>query len=276
MGNRLSNLFANPGDTSVTGIFISYRRRGSQGFAGRLADDLIDRFGEERVFRDVEIRPGDDFAEAIESAIASCSALLVVLGPQWLDHRNEKGAPRLHEPGDWVRLEIEAALARNIWIVPILVGGAQMPQASALPDSIQRLSRIQAFELADRRWDWDVEQLAEMIASHIPGLDHSGKTEGKNQKIDRDQPADPPVRALRDVGIRVLEEIGRARRKSPYSPQLSKRIWSSVGPHLGRLVKRVVSIAVLLAVAYFLIQNYGSPATRRMVNDVISRITALL
>lgn len=276
MGNRLRNLFTSPGDTSVTGIFISYRRRGSQGFAGRLADDLIDRFGEERVFRDVEIRPGDDFAETIESAIASCSALLVVLGPQWLDHRNEKGAPRLHEPGDWVRLEIEAALARNTWIVPILVGGAQMPPASALPDSIQRLSRIQAFELTDRRWDWEVEQLAAMMASHIPELDHSGKTEGKNRKMDRDQPADSPARALRDVGMRVLEEIGRARRVSPHSPQLSKRIWSSVGSHLGRLVKRVVSIAVLLAVAYFLIQNYGSPATRRMVNDVISRITALL
>ena len=82
---------------------------------------LIDRFGEEQVFRDVEIRPGEDFAEAIETAIASCSALLVVLGPHWLEHRNEKGEPRLHEPGDWVRLEIEAALTRNKWVVPILV-----------------------------------------------------------------------------------------------------------------------------------------------------------
>ena len=260
----------------MTGLFISYRRRGSQGFAGRLADDLIDRFGEEQVFRDVEIRPGDDFTVVIESAIASCSALLVVLGPQWLDHRNEKGEPRLHEPGDWVRLEIEAALARNTWIIPILVGGARMPPASALPDSIQRLSRIQAFELTDRRWDRDVEQLATMVASRIPALDHAGKTERKNRQIDRDRPVDSPARALRDVGMRVLEEIGRARRKSPYSPQPSKRIWSFVSSHLARLVKRVVSIAVLLAVAYFLIQNFGSPAARRMVNDVISRITALL
>jgi hypothetical protein len=115
-----------------------------------------------------------------------------------------------------------------------------------------------------------------MIASHIPAVDHSGKTTGKNRKIDRNQPAKSPARALTDVGIRVFEEIGRARRKSPHSQKLSKMIWSSVISHLGRLVKRVVSIAVLLAVAYFLIQNYGSPATRRMVNDVISRITALL
>lgn len=206
----------------MTGIFISYRRRGSQGFAGRLANDLIDRFGEEQVFRDVEIRPGDDFGEAIESVIASCSALLVVLGPHWLEHRNEKGEPRLHEPGDWVRLEIEAALTRNTWVVPILVGGARMPPASALPDSIRRLSRIQAFELTDRRWDWDVEQLAAMIAGHIPALDHSIKTKRKNRRIDHDQPFDSPARTLKDVGIRVLDEIGRARRKSSHSPQLSQ------------------------------------------------------
>lgn len=260
----------------MTGIFISYRRRGSQGFAGRLADDLIDRFGEEQVFRDVEIKPGDDFAETIESAIASCSALLVVLGPQWLEHRNEKGEPRLHEPGDWVRLEIEAALTRNTWVVPILVGGTRMPPASALPDSIRRLSCIQAFELTDRRWDRDVEQLAAMIASHIPALDHCGRTARKKRQNDGDQPLDSPARTLKDVGVRVLDEIGRARRKPSYSPDLSQKIWSSIGSHLGRLVKRVISIAVLLAVAYFLIQNYGSPAARRMVNDVISRITALL
>lgn len=260
----------------MAGIFISYRRRGSQGFAGRLADDLTDHFGEERVFRDVEIRPGDDFAEVIESAIASCSALLVVIGPVWLDHRNEKGEPRLHESGDWVRLEIEAALARSTWVVPVLVGGARMPPSSALPDSIRHLSRIQAFELTDRRWDRDVEQLTAMIGSHVPGLDKPQKTEGTDRKSGRGQPADSPTHAIRDLGLRMLEKIGRARRKAPDSTPPSKRIWSYVGSHIGRLVKRVISIAVLLGVAYFLIQNYGDTTTKRMINDVISRIIALL
>jgi hypothetical protein len=260
----------------MTGIFISYRRRGSQGFAGRLADHLIDCFGEKQVFRDVEIRPGDNFAEVIESAIASCSTLLVVIGPQWLDHCNEKGVPRLHEPGDWVRLEIEAALTRKTWVVPVLIGGAQMPPASALPTRIQRLSRIQAFELTDRHWDRDVEQLVAMIASHNPELDRSRKTTGKNGKKVLGRPADSPAQAIRDVGFRVIEEIGRARRQSTHSAPPSKRRWFYAGSYLGRLVKQLVSIAVLLAVAYFLIQNYANPATRRMINDVISRITALI
>jgi hypothetical protein len=94
------------------------------------------------VFRDVEIRPGDDFSEAIESAIASCSALLVVVGPNWLEQRNEKGEPRLHVPGDWVRLEIEAALTRDNWVVPIWVGDARMPPASALPDRVSGVCHV--------------------------------------------------------------------------------------------------------------------------------------
>lgn len=200
----------------------------------------------------------------------------MVIGPQWLDHRSEKGAPRLHEPGDWVRIEIEAALARNTWIVPVLVGGARMPPASALPDSIHRLSRIQAFELTDRRWDRDVNQLAAMLASRIPGFDHPIKTEGTDRKNDPGQAADSPAQAIRDVGMRVLEQIGRARRESPRFPQPSKRRRSYAGFYLGRLIKQVIGITVLLGVAYFLVQNYGDTATRRMVNDIISKITALL
>lgn len=260
----------------MTAIFISYRRRGSQGFAGRLADDLIERFGEARVFRDVEIHPGNNFADVIEAAIASCSVLLVLIGPQWLEHYNANGESRLHEAGDWVRLEIEAALAKNTWIVPVLVGGARMPAATALPASIQHLSRIQAFEMSDRRWDRDVEQLAAMIVNHIPGLDDSKKIGAAGQKTDRAQPHDSPARAIRDLGIRVIEEIGRTRRESPTSRRSAKRRRFYTGSGLGRLVRQLIGIAIMLGVAYFLIQNFADPATRRLVDDIISRITARL
>lgn len=260
----------------MSGIFISYRRRGSQGFAGRLADDLIDRFGESSVFRDVEIQPGNDFTQVIESAVASSSALLVVIGPRWLAHRNAEGTPRLHEPGDWVRLEIEAALAKDTWVIPVLVGGALMPAASALPDSIQRLSRIQAFEMSDRRWDRDVEQLAAMITRRIPGLDNAitpGKTDRKTKRV---RTVDSPARAIRDVGGRVVQEIGRARRSSPASRRPLSRLISFAGSRLARLARQLIGIAIALGVAYFLIQNYADAGTRRLVNDIIARITALL
>jgi len=47
----------------MTGIFVSYRRDDSQGFAGRLTDDLSDMLGSDSVFRDIEIHFGSDFTE---------------------------------------------------------------------------------------------------------------------------------------------------------------------------------------------------------------------
>ena len=43
----------------MSGIFISYRREDSQELAGRLFDRLAQRFGKDRVFRDIDaIDPG--------------------------------------------------------------------------------------------------------------------------------------------------------------------------------------------------------------------------
>ena len=67
------------------GIFISYRRQESSHLAGRLYDQLADRFGEGQVFIDVDtIDPGVDFAEEISRAVAACQVLLAIIGPDWL------------------------------------------------------------------------------------------------------------------------------------------------------------------------------------------------
>lgn len=65
-------------------VFISYRRDDSAGWAGRLATDLMERFGPEAVFQDIDaIEAGEDFLEAIGQALSSCSAALVLIGPDW-------------------------------------------------------------------------------------------------------------------------------------------------------------------------------------------------
>lgn len=66
----------------MSGIFISYRREDSAGFAGRLADALEKGLGDEQVFRDVDdIRPGQDFVEAIETQLRHMDVVLVLIGP---------------------------------------------------------------------------------------------------------------------------------------------------------------------------------------------------
>src|SRR5215469_12903638 len=123
------------------GIFVSYRRQESAHLAGRLYDRLADRFGEGQVFIDVDaIEPGVDFAEEINRAVANCHVLLAVIGPTWLTATDERGRRRLDDPHDIVRLEIEAALARDVRVIPILVEGAAMPGRDDLPESLADLA----------------------------------------------------------------------------------------------------------------------------------------
>jgi TIR domain len=148
-------------------IFISYRRDDSRGYAGRLQGDLSRRYTEEHVFRDVEIPPGADFGEYITSLVDKCNVVLAIIGPRWLDARDREGERRIDDPQDWVRLEIERALARDgVEVIPVLVDGARLPPREELPPSLLGLRRRNAFELSDSRWDYDLEQLGK----HLDGL----------------------------------------------------------------------------------------------------------
>jgi hypothetical protein len=158
-------------------IFLSYRRQDSQSATGRLADRLEAHFGAQRVFRDHEsIVAGEDFAEAIRRAVTSATVLLVIVGPRWLGARTDHGRRRLDDPHDFVRLEIEMALAADVAVVPVLVEDATMPPADALPASLAEFARCQAVELSETRWRYDADQLIGTlqtrfaIASEQPAL----------------------------------------------------------------------------------------------------------
>src|SRR3954451_4419686 len=103
-------------------IFISYRRDDAASDAGRLADHLSRRFGKDRIFLDVDtIQPGADFVQVLHTSLEQTAAVLVVIGSRWLSAAAPDGARRLDTPGDFVRLEVEAALGRTVPVVPVLV-----------------------------------------------------------------------------------------------------------------------------------------------------------
>jgi len=82
--------------------------------------------------------------------------MLVLIGRNWVDVKDEEGRTRLGNPGDFVRLEIEAALRRDIVVAPVLVQGAPMPSAEKLPAEIKDLAYRNGFELSHSRWESDV------------------------------------------------------------------------------------------------------------------------
>jgi hypothetical protein len=154
--------------TRASRVFISYRREETAYPAGWLYDRLDDRFGDAQVFKDVDSIPlGDDFVEAITRAVGSCDVLLALIGDRWLTIADERGRRRLDDPHDFVRLEIEAALLRNVRVIPVLVDGARMPRADELPDSMANLVRRQALELTPSRFESDTNRLVKVLASTL-------------------------------------------------------------------------------------------------------------
>jgi hypothetical protein len=145
-------------------IFISYRREETAYPAGWLFDRLADHFGSGQIFKDVDsIDLGDDFVDKISTAVGSCDVLLALIGDRWLTITDEEGRRRLDDPGDFVRVEIEAALSRNVRVIPILVDGARVPRVDEVPPSLAKLVRRQALDLSPSRFDFDTSRLLKVL-----------------------------------------------------------------------------------------------------------------
>ena len=150
-------------------IFINYRRDDSLATAGRLHDRLAVAFGSGNVFMDVDHIPaGVDFHAHLETQIARCDVVLVIIGPRWLNIRDEHGTRRLDDPDDFVGLEIAAALARNVRVIPVLIDGAHIPRASELPETLRPLTRRNAVELRNTQFGSDVQRLIEKVREASP------------------------------------------------------------------------------------------------------------
>ena len=163
VGNVKVMAMAESAAGSTGRIFISYRREETAYPAGWLYDRLAQHFGAAQIFKDVDsIELGDDFVQVINRAVGSCDVLLALIGAQWLTITDAHGR-RLDNPKDFVRLEIEAALSRNVRIVPILVDGARMPGEDELPAGIAGLARRQALELSPSRFAYDTSRLLKVL-----------------------------------------------------------------------------------------------------------------
>jgi hypothetical protein len=149
---------------SLGRVFISYRRQETSGLAGRLYDRLAALLGDDQVFMDVDtIALGVDFAEVITQAVSSCEVLLAVIGPHWTTATDEEGQRRLEDPDDIVRMELAAALERDIRVIPVLVDGAQMPRRQQLPDVLAGLARRNAVRVRHESFRSDADRLVAEI-----------------------------------------------------------------------------------------------------------------
>jgi hypothetical protein len=158
-------------------IFISYRRNDTAGYARAICDQLVKRFSKERVFMDVDaIEPGLPFDEAISQAVGGCEIFLAMIGKHWMEQQPGI-SPRINDAKDFVRLEIAAALSRNIRVIPVLFDGASMPTEQDLPEPLRALARRNAIEISNSRFNSDVERLIEAVRRALGESDTGGSTQ---------------------------------------------------------------------------------------------------
>ena len=199
-------------------------------------DDLANHFGEHTVFMDVAaIEAGRDFRKAIEEGVTKCGVLLVVIGPEWLEAKDERGARRLNDSSDFVRIETASALRRDIPVIPVLVRGAKMPSAEQLPEDLKELAYRNCIELAHARWRSDIQLLIEALRRLLPEVSPTvavAKPSGATA-------ARPGIPQQEGTAPSKLENAARI---NPEALQhLSRELALRIGPIAGIVVRRAAS-----------------------------------
>jgi formylglycine-generating enzyme required for sulfatase activity len=185
-------------------VFVSYRREDSQLQADRLCDHLV-LAGHFEVFQDVDkMPPGFDFRRVLAEKVAGCDVFLAVIGDAWLAMSVPGGSRRLDDPADWVRIEIEAALARDIAVIPVLVGAAPVPKSAELPESLRELAFRHGVRVRPNPdFRHDVERLIRGIEQGVAAL-RAGASVPAGQ---RDRPAvlvETPELITNSIGMKLV------------------------------------------------------------------------
>jgi hypothetical protein len=191
-------------------IFISYRRQDSAAMAGRIYDRLQAHFGNDAVFMDIDNIPfGVNFRKHIAAAVSQCDVVLAVIGTKWA---GETAANRrLDEPRDFVRIELESALYRNLPVIPILIDHARMPGEAELPASLATLADYNAIDVDQGRdFHHHVDLLIKGIEYHIQ---RDKIPDARDLSQSQEETAKPPIAKVPErAPHRLISEVG------PYRP----------------------------------------------------------
>jgi len=157
-------------------IFISYRRQDSAQDADKIYKSLVKAFGKENIFFDIDkIPPGTDFRVVLENTLRESKVVLVLIGSQWADIKDNDGQLRLHNPADFVRLEAETALVSLKTVtIPVLLHGTSMPSPDDLPDSLRDLCYRNAIKLDESTWDHDIDKMLRSL-NHYTETSHNSR-----------------------------------------------------------------------------------------------------
>jgi TIR domain len=184
--------------SGVAGIFISYRRKDAGGYAGRLHDELVRRYGRDAVFMDIDsISGGVDFKQRIHEALEASEIALVLIGEAWTAPGADHETRRIDSEDDLVRREVAAALAHeNVVVVPVVVEGARLPEAADLPPDVSSLPALEICQLRNREWKQDIRRIYRTVDGAVE--------ERPLQRLSRRMREMPGWAPLAGIGLLIL------------------------------------------------------------------------
>jgi hypothetical protein len=193
---------------------------------------------------------GEDFVKAIESAVAKCDVLIAVIGNNWLNSKDDHGDRRLDNPEDFVRMEIGAALKREIRVIPVLVDGALMPQSTALPEDLKPLVRHNALLITDTSFDGDCQRLAAAIRQVLEEAAAKEQARGSDRKA---FPSTPEASRDREGPTRII------------------RLWHLVVPLW--MLQTIIALMLIVVLIWFAgsLFNHGGRETTLVTPTPIAR-----
>ena len=223
-------------------IFMSYRREDNAGVTGRIYDRLVQRFGKKAIFKDIDSIPlGVDFRQHIDGIVQECDAVLIVMGDKWAGDMKRTGKRRIDNPEDFVRIEIESALQRNIRVIPLLIQNASMPSESSLPESLKGLATRNGITIGhDPHFHSDMDRLIKALETYFESCQSEGqKTAPLTENLEiasspLTQDASPPEKETPPTFESPIIE-GTQEKPTPARVSLIGKAASFVAKHVRRI-----------------------------------------
>jgi tetratricopeptide (TPR) repeat protein len=252
-------------------IIVSYRREDSRHITGRIVDRLEQHYGKGQVFMDIDAIPyGMDFRQHLRNMLDRCDVLVAVVGPHWIG-ADASGQPRISDPTDWVRIEIETALSKDIPVIPVLIDRAHMPKPHELPESLRDFAYRQGADLdTGRDFHPHMDRLIHAISESVVRREAEAKRrkdedeshrqhEAAEQKRKEDEERlrqEAKAKRPAEEEPRPLEETAEQKRTRAEEHQLS----DPIEPRQKSLPRRALLIALaMLGIGIWFASRQFSP-----------------
>jgi hypothetical protein len=167
---------------------------------------------------DVDAIPlGANFVKVLTDEVAKCDILLAIIGPNWMTSADYDGTRRLDNEHDFVRIEIAAALARNIPVVPILLEDTRIPNSAYLPDDIKELTLRNGIGIRHTSFHDDMNKLIRGLRQQISK--HSEPIIRGRQDAGRGQDPVYPIGSVLDSSevMALIERMGNSNTRRNYN-----------------------------------------------------------